>query len=110
MEIYPAEKNIASLMSNNKTTIVAKVISAEVTDESKHVDIKPSGSKSSRDDIDMATMRSVLVSTGFNLNGDVFTPEELFAAKDSPVNKPINIEHNEKDIVGHMVSSEVVEY
>ncbi len=108
MEIYPAEKNVASLMSNNKTTIVAKVISAEVTDAPKHIDIKPSGSKSSRDDIDMAVMRSVLVSTGFNLNGDVFTPEELFAAKESPIDKPINLEHNEKDIVGHMISSEAV--
>ena len=43
---------------------------------------------------DCLYMKSVLVSTGQNLNDDVFLPEEMWRAKSSPEKKPVNWEHN----------------
>lgn len=43
---------------------------------------------------DLLYMHSVLVSTGANLNDDVFLPEEMWKARSSPKFKPVNWEHN----------------
>ncbi len=43
---------------------------------------------------DLLFMRSVLVSTGGNLNDDVFLPEEMWNARSTPVLKPVDWEHN----------------
>jgi len=39
-------------------------------------------------------MPAVLVSAGPNKNDDYFTPEELWKARHTPVNKPVNWQHN----------------
>jgi hypothetical protein len=46
----------------------------------------------------------VLVSTIWNLNDDVFDPEEVWIARSTPVHKPSNINHIERDIIGHITS------
>lgn len=58
---------------------------------------------------DLAIITSILVSTGKNLNDDIFIPEEVFAAKDTPINKPININHDNSQIIGHIVASRMLD-
>lgn len=99
MKIYPAEENLTGL---DKTTLLARVVSVQDGKQKMPVE-------ASQEDKDVSVMRSILVSTGFNLNNDVFLPEELFNARNTPVDKPINVEHNDKDIIGHMVASELVD-
>lgn len=50
----------------------------------------------SADDVqpDLLYMDSVLVSTGQNANDDVFLPNEMWEARNSPVLKPVDWEHN----------------
>lgn len=43
---------------------------------------------------DLLYMDSVLVSTGTNKNTDVFLPSEMWAARNSPILKPVDWEHN----------------
>lgn len=43
---------------------------------------------------DLMEMESILVSVGANKNDDVFIPSELWAARFSPISKPVNWEHN----------------
>jgi len=43
---------------------------------------------------DLLYMKSVLVSTGSNLNDDVFLPEETWKARATPALKPVDWEHN----------------
>jgi hypothetical protein len=54
--------------------------------------------------IDLLYLRSCLVSAGtragINENDDIFTREEAWAARHTPVLKPFNWEHQDKDIVG----------
>jgi hypothetical protein len=61
------------------------------------------------DQWDLFWMNSILVSVGWNKNDDVFDPGETWAARNSPVNKQFNFMHNEKDIIGHMTASIVLD-
>lgn len=51
---------------------------------------------------DLYTTESILVSTVWNLNDDVFDVEEVWTARKTPEDKPSNINHAERDIVGHI--------
>ena len=48
---------------------------------------------------------SILVSTSWNKNDDVFSQEEVWAAKQTPTYKPANLEHDEKKIVGGIIGT-----
>lgn len=58
--------------------------------------------------MDLLYVRSCLVSAGkgvgVNDNDDIFTREEAWAARQTPVLKPFNWQHQDKDIVGVMYS------
>lgn len=60
-------------------------------------------------DSDLYHVNSILVSAGWNKNDDVFVPEEMWIARHTPVHKPDNLGHNEKEIVGHMTALWVVD-
>jgi hypothetical protein len=59
--------------------------------------------------LDLYYMQSVLVTTGWNKNDDVFDPQETWAARSSAEDKPFNFMHDEKDIIGHITSNRVVD-
>jgi hypothetical protein len=61
------------------------------------------------DQIDLFYIKSVLVSTGWNKNDDVFDSEETWAARKTPEDKQFNFMHNENDIIGHITGSYVVD-
>lgn len=58
--------------------------------------------------MDVLYLESCLVSAGnmagINENDDIFTRDEAWAARHSPVMKPLNWQHTDKDIVGVMYS------
>ncbi len=58
---------------------------------------------------DLYNLESVLVSTGWNKNDDVFDKKELWLARETPEDKPFNFMHNEKDIIGHITGNRVVD-
>ena len=58
--------------------------------------------------IDLFYIKSVLVSTGWNKNDDVFTSEATWNARNTPEDKQFNLMHNENDIIGHITGSYVV--
>ena len=62
-----------------------------------------------KNQIDLYYLRSILVSTGWNKNDDVFHPQELWDAKDTPEDKPFNFMHDERDIIGHITGNTVVD-
>jgi len=63
-----------------------------------------------KEQIDLFYLKSILVSTGWNKNDDVFDPQELWDARTTPEDKPFNFMHNEKDIIGHITANEVVDF
>jgi len=51
---------------------------------------------------DLFYLKSILVSTGWNKNDDVFDAEEMWKARSTPEDKPFNLEHNQDIIIGHI--------
>jgi len=62
-------------------------------------------SKASINDSDLYFTKSILVTTNWNLNDDVFYKYEVWAARHTPVHKRTNLEHDETNIVGHMTNT-----
>tara|TARA_R100000808_G_C2146763_1_gene154685 strand:- start:105 stop:1637 length:1533 start_codon:yes stop_codon:yes gene_type:complete len=63
---------------------------------------------SNPDQIDLYYLNSVLVSTGWNKNDDVFDTRETWIARSTPEDKQFNFMHNEEDIIGHITGNCVV--
>lgn len=57
------------------------------------------------EDPDLYNVFSILVSTSWNRNDDIFNNDEVWAARNTPVFKPTNLEHDEKQMVGNIVDS-----
>lgn len=63
-----------------------------------------------KEQIDLYYIKSILVSTGWNKNDDVFDHKELWEARRTPEDKPFNFMHDEKDIIGHITANQVVDF
>merc|ERR1711966_267838 len=61
-----------------------------------------------KDQIDLHYIESVLVSTGWNKNDDVFRADNTWAARNTPEDKQFNFMHDENDIIGHITGSYVL--
>ncbi len=110
MKIYAQEieDGLHDLIKNNSIAYCSqpKFVEAEKTITSSDVIDKIYAQN--KDQIDLYYLESVLVSTGWNKNDDVFDPQETWAAKDTPEDKQFNFMHNENDIIGHITGSWVV--
>lgn len=62
-----------------------------------------------KDHWDLHYLNSVLASIGWNGNDDVFDSAEMWLARHSPVYKQVNYMHNEKDIIGSIIASIVID-
>ena len=61
-----------------------------------------------KNQIDLYYLESVLVSTGWNKNDDVFLTEATWEARNTPEDKQFNYMHDENDIIGHITGSYVL--
>lgn len=59
----------------------------------------------SYDDNDLYYIQSILVSSSWNKNDDIFDKKEIWLAKSTPEDKPTNLEHDESVIVGHITAN-----
>jgi len=62
-----------------------------------------------QDDDDIYHVYSILVTTSWNKNDDVFDKDEVWASKNTPKYKPTNIEHDERQIVGGIIDNWAVD-
>jgi len=61
-----------------------------------------------KDQKDLHYIESVLVSTGWNKNDDVFTSQATWDARSTPEDKQFNFMHDENDIIGHITGCYVL--
>ena len=107
-ELVKASSSIAYCMP---ATLLSKDSSA-VAESSKNMNFdidKIKASRANPEQIDLYYIKSVLVSTGWNKNDDVFTPQATWSARNSPEDKQFNLMHDENDIIGHITGSYVVD-
>ena len=62
------------------------------------------------DQLDLFYFESLLASTGWNKNTDIFLASEIFKAKSTPEDKPLNLMHDQSKIIGHITSSYVLDH
>ncbi len=89
------------MTNQNKVTVYAPIIIdehvAEAAQEKASVLAFPEEKQG-----DLQYMRSVLVSAGTNKNGAHFLPSEMMKAHQTIVNKAIDVEHAEDQVIGHI--------
>lgn len=56
-------------------------------------------------DSDLYYVQSILVSSSWNKNDDIFNPAEVWKARNTPEDKPTNLEHDEGTIIGHITAN-----
>lgn len=66
---------------------------------------RPFKSLASYDDSDLYYVQSILVSSSWNKNDDIFDKAEVWKAKNTPEDKPTNLEHDENLIIGHITAN-----
>lgn len=107
MKIYKSEVEAGiadNIKANASIAYCQPVTKLVLTDYHKELFSAAAAETSLAFDLDdLYTTNSILVSTVWNLNDDVFVPEEVWVARHTPIHKPDNMDHIERDIVGHMV-------
>lgn len=111
MQIYQSEivDGLEDALASNNT--IAYCSQAETYDPSKEeIKVAKALENGNENQLDLFYLRSILVSTGWNKNDDVFDPSELYAARNTPEDKPFNFMHDEKDIIGHITGNAIVDF
>lgn len=105
MKIFAQEK-ADGLEEVLKASASISYASVAVPCDSKHKeDARYLKSIASFSDEDLYYVQSILVSSSWNKNDDIFDKAEVWKAKHTPEDKPTNLEHDESTIVGHIVSN-----
>jgi hypothetical protein len=106
MIIYASETDdgLAEVLSSKASICYASVVEKSDHQEilSKDIDVKALAGLS---DFDLYYTQSILVTTSWNKNDDIFDKVEVWKARSTPTHKPTNLEHNEQIIVGHITSN-----
>ena len=116
MEIYKSEieAGLSDLLKNNSVAYCAQANLHKGDLESAKIsisnaDVLEKVVAQNKDQVDLYYLESVLVSTGWNKNDDVFSSAETWAARNTPEDKQFNYMHDEDDIIGHITGSYVVD-
>jgi hypothetical protein len=73
--------------------------------EARNLQIKNSKTLASLSDADLYYVQSILVSSSWNKNDDIFDKAEVWQARNTPEDKPTNLEHDENLIIGHITAN-----
>ncbi len=103
--IYKAEVGLKNkILASNAIAYVSELV-PESDQTIKDKVLAQYSSQGGQHDRDLYYTRSVLVTTSWNKNDDVFDSREVWAARKTPTHKPTNIEHDEKQLVGHITEN-----
>lgn len=91
----------------DKLKSCASITYASIVEPSHNTNhnVKHIKSLASLNDTDLYYVQSILVTSNWNKNDDIFAKEEVWAAKNTPEDKPTNLNHDENTIVGHITSN-----
>ena len=108
--IYKSEMALNDIIQqSNKIIYSADISICETPIDLQNIKIPTDNMIEGADKPGLFALKSIMVSTGLNKNYAFFDRKEVWAAKDTPEDKPFNIEHDGHDIIGHITGSEVVD-
>jgi len=106
MQIFQAEYDdgVADLVSTSASVSYASV-AEPCTNQAIVNSLKHIKSIASLNDQDLYYVQSILVTSNWNKNDDIFDSQEVWLARNTPEDKPTNLEHDESIIIGHITSN-----
>jgi hypothetical protein len=110
---YEIESDIAeAVRSSGSITFAKSIKTIDIDDEQKQSlqKLLHSDAVANPNQFDLFYLESILASVGWNQNDDVFDKQEIWFARNTPVDKPFNYMHDSSDIIGHLTSSKVVDF
>lgn len=112
MKIFQKEidDGIGELLKSTASVAYVSEASVKKADENTFIDdsIAQKALAENQSQGDLFYLEAVLVSTGWNKNDDVFLPQNVWAARNTPEDKQFNYMHDENDIIGHITGSYVL--
>jgi|694.fasta_scaffold18577_5 hypothetical protein len=107
MHIYESEKTdgLSELLSAKSSIVYASLLEKSDSEVSHTKTRKENQALAGIEDTDLYYTQSILVTTSWNKNDDIFDAMEVWKARSTPMHKPTNLEHDEKTIVGHITSN-----
>jgi hypothetical protein len=102
MKIYKAERNIAGLILNSRSISYCTELSYDNKAQFINEAVQNFATANKKLTKDLYPVTSILVSTVWNANDDVFLKDEVWNARHTPIHHPVNINHDQDIIVGHM--------
>ena len=104
MKIFAQEikDGLEAKISTSASICYASVAEPCFTDVLKRKEFK---TLASLNDSDLYYVQSILVSSSWNKNDDIFDKAEVWLARNTPEDKPTNLEHDESVIIGHITSN-----
>ena len=118
IKVYPREiadgigdmvKSTASIAyCSEATTFKGQQFSEKLAKAMENTEVAEKILAENKDQIDLYYIESILVSTGWNKNDDVFLSEATWEARETPEDKQFNYMHDEDDIIGHITGSYVL--
>ena len=120
IDIYRAEAELAHLIRGNTSIAYQHAMSPLSSNIAQQEKIKAGlidrfdgllnlPVKGGERDSDLHYVQSLLVTTNWNKNDDVFDVQEVWLARHTPQHKPTNVGHDEHEIVGHMTANWVID-
>jgi hypothetical protein len=105
MIIYDQETTdgLASKISASSSIAYASILEPVIIPNDKNILINKTAG--SYNDSDLYYVQSILVSSSWNKNDDIFDKIEVWNARKTPEDKPTNLEHDENLIIGHIISN-----
>jgi len=100
---YEIEDGLEHALSSSASISYASV--AEPCVNSIQNGMKHIKSLASINDNDLYYVQSILVSSSWNKNDDIFDKAEVWLARNTPEDKPTNLEHDEATIIGHITAN-----
>ncbi len=111
-KVYAAEiaDGLGEVITSNASLaylVPAKLIDAPHS-TNKKISCQALAARANPDQPELFYLEDVLVSSVWNLNDDIFTPQVVWEARNTPEDKPFNLNHDDSEIIGHMTGSRVV--
>jgi len=104
MQIFTAEREDGLEAKISASASISYASVAEPCHPNKS-QIRKFKSLASVEDSDLYYVQSILVTSSWNKNDDIFDKDEIWMARNTPEDKPTNLEHDENLIIGHITSN-----
>lgn len=104
MEIFKSEitDGLENQIKAAASICYASIVEPSTDNNFTMAEIKSLGSVN---DKDLYYVQSILVSSSWNKNDDIFDKSEIWLAKNTPEDKPTNLNHDENLIIGHITAN-----